>query len=235
MKNIEHRHLPVELRIAPAPAEGATASPVIEGYAAVFATPTDLGGIREVIEPGAFSGALSRPDDVRALWNHDSSNVLGRLRSGTLRLSEDAKGLRVEIDPPASAVRELEAIQRGDVDQMSFGFIVRREEWDETGDMPLRTIFDAELFDVSPVTFPAYPSTEVALRSLEMHRESHVQTSPPEAGEETYSDEVADDEVSAVIEEDDAEEVILGRPLFLEGLKALQDMIESAPIVDMTE
>src|SRR5690606_3218537 len=79
---------------------GQTQAPTIVGYAAVFDTPTDIGGFfREQIRAGAFGRAL-QSSDVHALFNHDSNVVLGRSRAGTLRLAEDAKGLRVEIDPP---------------------------------------------------------------------------------------------------------------------------------------
>ena len=162
----------------------------ITGYAAVFnSLSEDLGGFREKIAPGAFARAV-KEDDVRALWNHNSDNVLGRTKSGTLRLSEDNHGLKIECDPPdAQWVRDLVAsIERGDVDQMSFGFIVRRypdgsrgSQWIEENGEDIRILTDVELFDVSPVTFPAYPDTEVGLRSLEEHKK-HAQSSA--SGEE---------------------------------------------------
>jgi uncharacterized protein len=151
----------------------------ITGYAAVFnSLSEDLGGFREKIAPGAFARAV-KEDDVRALWNHNSDNVLGRTKSGTLRLSEDNHGLKIECDPPdAQWVRDLIAsIERGDVDQMSFGFVVRRypdgsrgSMWVEENGEDIRILTDVELFDVSPVTFPAYPDTEVGLRSLAEHK-----------------------------------------------------------------
>lgn len=153
----------------------------ITGYAAVFnSLSEDLGGFREKIAPGAFARAI-KEDDVRALWNHNSDCVLGRTKSGTLRLSEDTHGLKIECDPPdAQWVRDLMAsIDRGDIDQMSFGFMVRSNpdgsrgaQWEEENGEDIRTLTDVELFDVSPVTFPAYPDTEVGLRSLEEHKKS---------------------------------------------------------------
>lgn len=155
----------------------------ITGYAAVFnSLSEDLGGFREKIAPGAFARAI-KDDDVRALWNHNSDCVLGRTKSGTLRLSEDEHGLKIECDPPdAQWVRDLMAsIDRGDIDQMSFGFIVRRypdgsrgAQWVEENGEDIRILTDVELFDVSPVTFPAYPDTEVGLRSLEEHKKAAV-------------------------------------------------------------
>lgn len=147
--------------------------PMITGYAAVFETETVIGGkdwgFREKIAKGAFTDAL-RVSDVRALFNHEEEYVLGRTKSGTLRLMEDARGLKVEIDPPDTQdARDLIVkMQRGDIDQMSFAFTMDGgvQTWDETGDMPLRVIEKVgELLDVSIVTYPAYPETEAAARS----------------------------------------------------------------------
>jgi HK97 family phage prohead protease len=147
---------------------------MIVGYAAVFNSNADIAGyFVERIAPGAFSAAIGR-DDVRALFNHDENLVLGRTVSGTLKLSEDATGLRYEISPPdTSWARDLVvSIERGDVSQSSFAFRATKEQWDETGDLPVRTILEAELFDVSPVTYPAYDDTEVGVRSLAAAREA---------------------------------------------------------------
>lgn len=144
----------------------------IGGYASMFNSPTDIGGyFREQVAPGAFSAAIGR-DDVRALFNHDPNYVLGRTTNKTLSLSEDSKGLLWEATPPDTQwARDLVAsIDRGDVSQCSFGFRVTKETWDETGEVPLRTILEVELYDVSPVTYPAYEDTSVSLRSLEEYR-----------------------------------------------------------------
>jgi HK97 family phage prohead protease len=143
-----------------------TESLTIRGHAAVFDTLSqDLGGFREKIEPGAFKETLDR--DVRALFNHDPNMVLGRSKSGTLRMEEDKVGLAVEIDPPASADTIVEALTRGDVDQMSFGFRTLEDAWEKVDGEDIRTLRKVELFDVSVVTFPAYTETDVsiALRS----------------------------------------------------------------------
>jgi hypothetical protein len=157
----------LERRALSAPLEVRAEGKTIGGYAAVFNSTTDIGGMfREKIAPGAFKPSLN--GDVRALWNHDTNYVLGRTKAGTLRLSEDERGLAVEIDlPDTQAARDLrENMRLGNVDGMSFGFRVTKQEWDETGDIPLRTIQEVELFEVSAVTFPAYEDTEIALRSL---------------------------------------------------------------------
>ena len=143
----------------------------IAGYAAVFNQETDIGGsFREIVAPGAFRGSLD--NDVRALIDHDSGRVIGRTRSGTLRLSEDDKGLAVEIDlPDTSDGRDLAvSLERGDISGMSFGFRVTHDEWDESSETPMRTIHKVELFEVSAVAFPAYADTELALRSLNDER-----------------------------------------------------------------
>lgn len=138
----------------------------VAGYAAVFGQPSVLlyNQFREQIERGAFAGSLK--DDVRAFWNHDDGIVLGRTTSGTLRLAEDAYGLRVEIDMPRERPDLFESIERGDVNQMSFGFDTLLDAWDKDADgVILRTLRSVKLYEVSPVTFPAYPQTEIAQRS----------------------------------------------------------------------
>ena len=146
---------------------------VIRGHAAVFnQLSEDLGGFREKIAPGAFADAI-RQDDVRALINHDPNFVLGRNIAGTLRMTEDAQGLSVEIHPPdTQAARDLVvSMKRGDITQMSFGFSVQSsgQNWskDDAGQY-IRPLTRVQLFDVSPVTFPAYPQTDVALRSSKL-------------------------------------------------------------------
>lgn len=144
---------------------------VARGYAALFNSETDIGGyFREKIAPGAFKDAIG--GDIRALIDHDTGRVIGRSASGTLRLSEDEKGLFVEIDlPDTTDGRDLAVqLERGDISGMSFGFAVTHDEWDETGDIPLRTIHAVELYEVSAVAFPAYGDTSIALRSRDEAR-----------------------------------------------------------------
>lgn len=156
----------------------------IVGHAAVFnSLSEDLGGFRETILPGAFADAIGR-DDVRALINHDSNLILGRNRAGTLTLSEDERGLLVEITPPdTSYARDLMvSMERGDINQMSFGFSVAPggASWGETTDgVYVRTLSKCNLFDVSPVTYPAYTQTDVALRSLSEFRETEKPPADP--------------------------------------------------------
>lgn len=146
----------------------------VEGYAAVFNQEADIGGMfRERIEPGAFDEAIGR-DDVVFLFNHDADTLMARTRSGTLTLEQDDHGLKMASalnreDP--DVLRILSKMQRGDLDKMSFAFFAEVEEWDDTGDVPLRTIKRAGLHDVSAVTHPAYDGTEIGLRSLEAFRQ----------------------------------------------------------------
>jgi len=148
----------------------------LRGHAAVFDQLSgDLGGFRERIERGAFSETLQGEPDIRALFNHDSGAVLGRTTNGTLRLSEDDVGLRVEIDPPdTQAGRDaMASIERGDINQMSFAFRVKAggQEFMEQDNEVVRSLSDVELFEVSPVTFPAYPDTSIAMRDLRNARQ----------------------------------------------------------------
>jgi hypothetical protein len=143
--------------------------PGITGHAAVFnQLSDDLGGYREQIQPGAFADTI-KSGDVRALWNHDPNFILARTKSGTLRLSEDREGLKIDADfPDTTFARDLLiSIERGDVDQMSFGFMVFPDgsNWRMEDGGVVRTLTKVELFDVSPVTFPVYPQTDVGVRA----------------------------------------------------------------------
>lgn len=144
----------------------------VSGYAAVFGEETDIGGMfREKIEAGAFKDAIGR-DDVVFLINHEGL-PLARTRSGTLTLKEDEHGLLMQTsldanDPDVNSI--IGKMKRGDLDKMSFAFRADVEEWDDSGETPLRTIKQARLYDVSIVTFPAYDGTDIGLRSLEAHR-----------------------------------------------------------------
>ena len=140
-------------------------SRIVTGYAAVFNSRTLLWeGLDEVISPGAFSKALSN-SDVRCLFDHDWGKVLGRTKSGTLRLEEDERGLKFEVELPntTDANNLIESMSRGDIDQCSFGFIPTEETWDYNTDPVLRTVNEVELFEVSIVSLPAYEDTEATL------------------------------------------------------------------------
>ena len=151
------------------------------GHAAVFNTVIDLGYFREQILPGAFKKTLADNADVRALFNHDPNIILGRTKSGTLKLREDDTGLLSEISMPDTTHGHdlMASVKRGDIDQMSFAFQAVQEKWDETDENnPIRTITEARLFDVSPVTYPAYPTTDVSARSAEAILTEHRKATP---------------------------------------------------------
>lgn len=144
----------------------------IEGHAAVFDSWSEtLGGIfpfKEKVRKGAFAESIGR-DDIRALFNHDPNYVLGRNRAGTLELEEDDVGLRVRITPPdTSWARDITtSIRRGDISQMSIGFVVEDDEWSSKDGIDTRELKKVRLFDVSPVTFPAYTATDVGVRAMQ--------------------------------------------------------------------
>jgi HK97 family phage prohead protease len=141
----------------------ADALSIVVGYAALYDTlSVDLGGFRERILPGAFARA-----DVRALINHDESLLLGRTLSGTLVLSDDQRGLRVQIAlPNTTYARDLVVLlERGDISQMSFAFRAVRDRFIKEGGEVVRELAEVELYDVSVVTYPAYPETTADLRS----------------------------------------------------------------------
>ena len=156
--------------IAEERADGDEKIKTIVGYAAVFDTLSEnLGGFREKIDKDAFDAVMG--DDVRAVFNHDPSFILGRTTSGTLKISADDIGLRYEVEPPDTQAANdlLISIARGDVTQSSFSFQVNEDDWQEDDDgRVIRTIKSfAKLRDVSPVTFPAYSDATVGVRSLE--------------------------------------------------------------------
>jgi uncharacterized protein len=152
----------------------------LRGYAVVFNSESLAVGmtmdgreVREVIAPDAMDKLLASNPDVRALASHDSGveNVIGRTKSGTLKLSKDAQGLAVDIDlPDTSMGRDLpKQIDRGDIDGMSFGFYPTWEtvETKDMGDYVLQIIHDIrELLEVSVVAWPAYPATSISVREM---------------------------------------------------------------------
>nr|DAD81605.1 MAG TPA: prohead serine protease [Myoviridae sp. cthmz15] len=144
----------------------------IEGYFAVFDSPYELWeGATEIIKPGAFDGCLSQ--DVRALINHDSTLVLGRTKAGTLELKTDSRGLwgSIKINRDDTDAMNLYArVQRGDVDQCSFGFEIERETFVDLGNGTIRWEIEKvnPLYEVSVCTFPAYEETAVSARKQQL-------------------------------------------------------------------
>lgn len=151
----------------------------IRGYGAVFNRRSEnLGGFREIIMPGAFDSCMK--DDVRALFNHDANIILGRTLSNTLAISTDETGLDYDITAPDTQMINdmvLAPMARGDITQSSFQFTVARdgENWyqDDEGIVIREIHLVSRLFDIGPVTFPAYPDTTSAKRSLEAFKTQH--------------------------------------------------------------
>jgi HK97 family phage prohead protease len=162
------RRAALELR-----ATGGKASPRLAGYAAVFNAPSeDLGGFVEFVRPGAFTRSLaSNRADPLALVHHMPHLVLGRRSAGTLRLSEDSKGLAFEVDlPDTQAAHDLAvSVGRGDITGCSFAFRAAPggDRWEMRGDQIVRELLDVDLLEITITPTPAYPDTSVARRSLE--------------------------------------------------------------------
>ena len=170
-------------------------APVIEGYAARFNKWADIGGMfRERIAAGAFADTIA-DDDIRALFNHDPNFVLGRTSNGSLRLNEDNKGLFMENTPPGTQAANdvIALIDRRDVTGQSFGFSVQEEKWQtkEIDGTPTehRTITKARLYDVGPVTYPAYEITDVSTRSFEEVYEARMADIKEEPSDSVENDE----------------------------------------------
>lgn len=150
---------------------------IITGHAAVFFRKSDAGtefelfdGLVERIMPGAFDEALRGEDDVAALFNHEASQLLGRRSAGTLTLTVDKRGLKYEIEAPDTQVGRdvVTSVRRGDIAGSSFAFVPTdtRIVQGGKGKPDVREINGVQLFDVGPVTYPAYPSTDTGVRGL---------------------------------------------------------------------
>ena len=146
---------------------------VLEGYAAVFNSETDLGHFREVIKPGAFDDVMT--NDVRALINHDPNLILGRTENGTLELSTDERGLkyRVKLGAQQYAKDFYESVKRGDISQSSFAFTIKDQSWNE--ERTVRSVDKVrQLLDVSPVTYPAYAAATVQARDQQLELDEAI-------------------------------------------------------------
>jgi HK97 family phage prohead protease len=150
----------------------------LKGVAIVYNSRShDLGGFREIVRPGAFTRSLASKADVVCLRDHDNANLLGRTSSGTLALTDSHNGLSFSCPLPATSCGQdvQELCSRGDLQKCSFGFFCQRDDYDEdlNGDI-LRTVIDADLFDVSVVSSPAYPATSCSVRSLAEDEEARL-------------------------------------------------------------
>lgn len=169
IRTVEQRFNPTKVRAMRSQSSGSPGT--IVGYASVFnSLSQDLGGFRERVAPGAFRDSLARGADVKGLIQHNPTLIIGRTTNGTMRLSEDSVGLRMECDlPNTSYARDLmESINRGDLSEMSFAFTPDEDEWGDENDpetnsrIAVRTLRAVSLMDASVVTYPAYQDTHVS-------------------------------------------------------------------------
>lgn len=170
MKEVERRIVECEMRVERRE-DGKVA---IVGYPIVFGKQSvDLGGFVEIVKRGATKESITS-DDIRGLRNHNPDMLLGRNKSGTMKLKEDKTGLLMEIEVGESSIAQdtVNMIERGDMDGGSFSFRTIDDQWNVKDEVHLRTLLKVRLFDVGPVVFPAYPDTAIGLRSLEAWKES---------------------------------------------------------------
>jgi len=195
---------------------------VLVGYGAVYYQEGRAGteyqlwdNVYERIAPGAFDRAIRERHDARGLFNHNPDNLLGRVATGTMRLSADTEGLRYEIDlDPADPdhLRVLRKVERGDLSGSSFAFSPTKVEWSDAGDREIREIKDVDLYDTGPVTYPAYEGTSVAARAEHLVAEARSEhaawksvQSVVEGRQEIGSDDGAPTEVTLPAEASPAE------------------------------
>jgi uncharacterized protein len=221
-------------------------SRTIFGYAALFAPDQtqDMGGWREEVHPKAFDRCLRSSPDVVALFNHDSNALpLARTTSGTLRLSVDARGLRYELDTPDTNLgRDLSILlDRGDIHQSSYSFRCLSESWrNDVDGTPIRTVLDAELLDVSPVTYPATlnttsSATEMALRNAPASVREKLNVRDDDDPCDPYEDEDCEDLEVCDEESDEFDEEACAEAetnSLRRRLRAVQTRISSEPALE---
>lgn len=153
-------------------AAGTDKAPKIQGYAAVFGQIADIGSFKETVQRGAFKRSLASSTELVMLFNHDDSLLLGRRSAGNLSVEEDSIGLKFSCELANTSVAKdvYENLRAGNLRECSFGFCVDEpsgEQWTKLADgTMLRTLVSVKLFDVSVVSFPAYPGTSVAARNI---------------------------------------------------------------------
>lgn len=136
--------------------------PMFQGYSIVFdQLSVDLGGFREIIAPQAVNRTLKEHSDLLGLWNHNSDLPMGRVSAGNMSAEKDATGLYMRLAPLSTDSSYLEKVEEGIVRGQSFGFRMIEDEWNYDGKIPVRTVLDMRVSELSVVVFPAYPSTSV--------------------------------------------------------------------------
>jgi len=168
----------------------------LDSYAAVYNSDSEwMGGFYEQIATGAFDDVME--NDVRAYFNHDENLLLGRVSSGTLRISTDKRGLFYEVDLPNTTYANdlAELMKRGDVNQSSFAFLIEKDRWEQRDGVTYRIIEKvSRLLDVSPVSQPAYPdATSELKRDLETETKEEAKAASVENTESEVAETKAED------------------------------------------
>lgn len=144
-----------------------SAKPELQGLAIVFNVPSvDLGGFTEIVRPVAADRMISERTDLRGLWNHNSDQTIARVSAGTMRVEKRTRGVQVAYVPPSWATGFVESVERRDISGQSFGFFVLDDQWHLEDGAPVREIFDMDVLETSPVSFPAYPQTTLRTVSV---------------------------------------------------------------------
>lgn len=169
-----HMYFPSELKVRSQTEDNQTQAPIIEGYFAVFNQETELWpGTFEEIAQGAFDNSLE-DNDIRCLFDHDSAMVLGRSVAGTLELTIDERGLYGKVminQEDTEAMNIYQRVKRGDISGCSFGFNPKDEELINRDDGTVKFVVkEADTLEVSIVTFPAYPQTEIEARKADVSK-----------------------------------------------------------------
>ena len=145
-------------------------SPKIVGTIPYYSESVDLGGFIEALKPGAFAESLRNKDRILSFWQHDVAKVLGSTEAGTMELEDSPSALKFTIYPPKTTwgLDAIESIKRGDVTGASFGFKMIKESWQSKGDKNFRLLEEAQLTEISPVSWPAYQDTKIQIRRIDM-------------------------------------------------------------------
>jgi HK97 family phage prohead protease len=193
---LEYRSFTFEVREAGG--DGPDKPMMLEGHAAVFNQPVRIySDLEEEIEPGAFSATLAN-DQAYMAWNHNPDIILCGTPNGSLQLSEDPTGLKftATLVNTHEARDKYELVRSGVINKMSFGFIIRKQEWDESDPLVTRRkIKECRLLEVSPVPFPAYDGTSVGARAmaeLAQYRSSRVPPADPMPVEDAKDEKLAE-------------------------------------------
>jgi len=161
-RQIRHGLMPSDtacLKARAAPQDDAAPAATLRGMAIVFNSPSEDMGFIEYFRPSAVDRTFAEAIDLRALWSHNTEVTIGRLSAGTLRARKASGGLSVDIDLPRWAHTYAESVARRDVTHMSFAFEALSDDWWLEDGTPHREVTDARIFEVSPVSWPAYPAT----------------------------------------------------------------------------